>query len=491
MTTTTTASLNRNDEWKRCCANAMGFEWVDQFDSNYSNNNNNNDDNGDDDQQQQQQHQQQQPIQQVINLLDDKTSNENGKDDERDDDDDFEEDLIDVGGADNHYYDRSNNNNNNNDDGWMESARRIKNDLYTMKVWIESKSQSYVNLNMKDSEASLIQSTVTSFAATVASEIETLREMIISPSTGTDNNNNNNNDMSNHRSGIIQILLSQLQEYITEPFSRLQKQRTRIAVHIWQNPLQCKLYQAPPVQKKQPKQPRDMLFNDDELLEEQQTQQQQQQQQRDQRFLPKRPYDNTTTGDFISKYAHKPSTQIPPTQPDFLVQLTNHQHHHNKRQRHTIVEMEKETSTTTTTTTGPSPSDLILQQQRAQRLQQLSLLPDQNTNYQQQLEDDLQEETIQLTTQLVANNDLDTVQQMERRMVEITTLIGQFSNLVQEQQEQIVEVYDTAQTTKDNIHRGQENLVDATERTKQSKHYKAYIILFMSLTLLFFHILKN
>ena len=114
-----------------------------------------------------------------------------------------------------------------------------------------------------------------------------------------------------------------------------------------------------------------------------------------------------------------------------------------------------------------------------------------NEYYQQQLEEELQAESAQLTAALIANNDLDSVQQMETRMVEITTLIGQFSNLVQDQQEQVQQVHESAKETKDNLDKGQENLVDAAERTKQSKHYKAYLILTMAAILLFFHILRN
>jgi t-SNARE complex subunit (syntaxin) len=80
---------------------------------------------------------------------------------------------------------------------------------------------------------------------------------------------------------------------------------------------------------------------------------------------------------------------------------------------------------------------------------------------------------------------------METRMVEITTLIGQFSNLVQDQQEQIVQVHESAKETKDNLDKGQENLIDAAERTKRSKHYKAWLIFSMALILMFFHLLRN
>jgi len=111
--------------------------------------------------------------------------------------------------------------------------------------------------------------------------------------------------------------------------------------------------------------------------------------------------------------------------------------------------------------------------------------------YQQQLEEDLRTESAQLTTTLIASNDLDSVQQMETRMVEITTLIGQFSNLVQNQQEQVEIIHENAKETKENLDKGQENLIDAAERTKKSKHYKAWSILAMASVLMFFQILRN
>lgn len=76
-------------------------------------------------------------------------------------------------------------------------------------------------------------------------------------------------------------------------------------------------------------------------------------------------------------------------------------------------------------------------------------------------------------------------------MVEITTLIGQFSSLVQDQQEQVLQVRESAIETKDNIDRGQENLIDAAVRTKKSKNLKAWLILAMAAILMFFQILRN
>jgi t-SNARE complex subunit (syntaxin) len=106
-----------------------------------------------------------------------------------------------------------------------------------------------------------------------------------------------------------------------------------------------------------------------------------------------------------------------------------------------------------------------------------------------QLEEDLQQEAALLTVSV--QNDLDSVQKMEQRMVDITTLISQFSNLVSEQQEEIWQIHEAAQNTKDNMEKGQDHLVDATERTKRSKHYTAWAVVGMALILLFFHTLKS
>ena len=105
-------------------------------------------------------------------------------------------------------------------------------------------------------------------------------------------------------------------------------------------------------------------------------------------------------------------------------------------------------------------------------------------------EQSLQQEAA-LLQETIVQSDLDSVQKMEQRMVEITTLIGQFSNLVSEQQEEILDIAQHAQETKQNMTKGQENLVDATERTRQSKHYLAWTIFGLTLTLLFFHTLRN
>jgi hypothetical protein len=431
-----TASYDRQDDWKRCCAAAMGFEWVDQFE------------NGDKEQEEEKVEEEEQSnddngfssIQQVINLLDEAQ---------------FEEDAATTTGEEEEKS----------EDHWTENALRIQADLTRMSRWIRAKQQEYISLEMKDDEASLIQSTVTSFAATTASELETLRKIIPSSSS----------NVSSHRSGVVQILLSQLQEQITQPFGILLKQRTRVAVQLWQNPLQCKLYQPKPNANN--RNATMMQFFDDETTE------------REQRFLPHRQAAENDY-DFISKYTQKTEPTAPPPRPAFLVKLE-------QRRQQAVGNPAQDDASAVESIDAPNTLERPESLQQQQHQQQHQRPQIQELPYQQQTEEelrlnwnqDLQQEAVLLTQ--AVNNDLDSVHKMEQRMVEITTLISQFSNLVSEQSENVYQIHESAKDAKDNIDKGQDNLVDATERTKSSKHYMAYCILTMSLTLLLFHLLRN
>ena len=154
-----TASYNREKDWGRCCVQASGFEWVDDFEEESETAN--------------LEDESETPfeVQKIVNLLED-----------YDNDDDESENSI-------------------TSDPWMENALRMEADLFRMTQWIRTKQNEYAGLNMGDDEAALIQSTITSFAATTASELETLRKIIPASSS----------DMSNHRSGIVQVLLVMLQ----------------------------------------------------------------------------------------------------------------------------------------------------------------------------------------------------------------------------------------------------------------------------------------
>jgi hypothetical protein len=409
INSSSTASYNRKGDWIACCQLVQGFEWVDRFEV---------DNKGTSREESELNPNNEHFIQQVINLLDDDVI----------DDEEAKQDI----------------------DHWTENALRMQADLTRMAEWIRNKRREYISLDMGDDEASLIQSTVTSFAATTASELETLRKIIPSSSS----------NIASHRSGIVQILLSQLQSSITEPFGKLQRQRSRIAVHLWQNPQQCKLYQPKPNAEKNLSM-MDLLGEEDDKEHEQ-------------RFCPRkeRPPDDY---DFLTKYIEAREGTILPPRPGFL-------------ERFDDMENQSSSSADDITPEKSVPTTYVPQK----KVGKPQLMPYQQPTTEEsrrEFEEDLQQESVMLT--MAAQNDLDSVQKMEQRMVQITTLIGQFSNLVGEQQEEILHIHDSAKESKENMDKGQENLIDAKERQKKSKHWLAWIVFGMSMTLLFFHTLRN
>ena len=72
-------------------------------------------------------------------------------------------------------------------------------------------------------------------------------------------------------------------------------------------------------------------------------------------------------------------------------------------------------------------------------------------------------------------------------MVAITTLLSRFTDLITEQQEDIFAIHDGAVKSKENVDKGQDNLVDAAERGENSRHPMASFIVLMALLLLFFN----
>jgi hypothetical protein len=130
------------------------------------------------------------------------------------------------------------------EDAWMETAQQVQVNIDEMKWWIRNKANDYLSLHMPDQEASLIQSTVTSFCAQTANEIESLHAALLSSSSSasTSASASQSSPLSrqHHRRSIVQILMANLQEYVADPFKQMSKRRKRPAVSIWQTPLQCR-----------------------------------------------------------------------------------------------------------------------------------------------------------------------------------------------------------------------------------------------------------
>jgi hypothetical protein len=183
----------------------------------------------------------------------------------------------------------------------------------------------------------------------------------------------------------------------------------------------------------------------------------------------------------MSKYAHNKRENTIPSRPDVLTQLAK-----KKKRRVEPSPLLHETKLDTSQGLRPPKPQVPIVPERPKIIPYQQPTSEESHRH---LEEDLQQEAALLL--VAVHNDLDSVQKTEQRMVQITTLISQFSNLVSEQQEGILQIHDSAQETKENIDKGQENLVDAAERTKRSRHYLAWSIFAMSMTLLLFHTLRS
>lgn len=123
------------------------------------------------------------------------------------------------------------------DDAWIQTAKQVQQNINQMSSWMQAKKKDFLSVQMSDQEAALIQSTVTSFCAQTANEIESLHTVVSA-----------SDEVSQHRLGIVQMLMANLKEQVAESFKQLCKQRKRPAVALWQTPLQCRHIHGTPFQ---------------------------------------------------------------------------------------------------------------------------------------------------------------------------------------------------------------------------------------------------
>lgn len=319
-------------------------------------------------------------------------------------------------------------------DAWMENANRINESLKQITEILDRKKDSYAQPQQTE-EASLLESTILSFVATTANQIEALRQAISS----------SNRDYMHHCGGIVSYLLAVLKEDIANPFAKLQKQRARPAMSLWDSPLQCQLASR----SRDSSHPLD----DDEG-------------DREKRFVPASPL-LVPIDDFLDKYDQD--------QDGFSKDDLNRPSSMFAHKRAGIA-----------TTDKPNSSSRKAKKEQVEPVR----LPYQQEGQDPQQEEEhynnmLRQEAVLLTATL--QNDLDSVQQVEARMTEITSLLAQFSNLVSDQQTEIENIHETTVKSHDNVSKGQDHLVDAAERTKKSRHYMASVVCIMAMLLLLFN----
>ena len=118
------------------------------------------------------------------------------------------------------------------EDHWMDNANQIAASISQMADMIVKNARPYVTGDLTDEEASVLESTVLSFSATAANQIDALRGAI---------DHSQSHDYVQHCSGIVAALMLCLREHVANPMASLQKQRTRTAMTIYQQPLSCRL----------------------------------------------------------------------------------------------------------------------------------------------------------------------------------------------------------------------------------------------------------
>ena len=381
-------------------------------------------------------------------------------------------------------------------DPFMNMAQQLQCNIDTMRNWLHQKQLIYIQLTTSDSEASLIQSTITSFTATTANEIESLHQIVRNNPTTTSQQAQppQQSQIQQHSSGIVQILMMELQDTIAIPFQQLTKLRHRTAVQIYQNPIQCRMYIPPPKKSKKEKDTTlDLLGLDDDDNDDDDDDYKDDDNTtigttkiNDQRFIPTRPSHRLHQDFYSTYYEHKNNDVNAPftmmKQRPISIFITS-------SSSGSVVLSPSSLSTTTKENSIPQPGK-VHDNAPSNKNNHMDFTTNNtlDNEYESTTAAMLQQESILL--QMKTNNDLDSVQQMEQTMLDITTLLSQFTNLVVEQQDNIQTIYDTTATTHDNIQKGTENLHEAKVRVQSSKHYMATMIFSMGIILLLFHWLR-
>ena len=401
-----------------------------------------------------------------------------------------------------------------NTDSWMRAALALSASIDEVSLMIESKAASYLNCTdtfhtlfmdgddntdneytdnnaTSDADRSILETTVASFAAGMAKQIESLRQTVvvegdhpfISNADDTNSGNNNESDEAaqrhrwangpiGHRAGIASCLMQRLKSEIMDPMTYLTSQREKSQsrgnysmdepANIVQNPLHG--------------------------------------------------FFSGASQDFAER-----TNALPPPAPWELGDHDPEQESYERDQEreefmHIYGDNTDNTPTTHTslesiiTSTFPPPSVLNLldtpqikaktQQEEPPKIHvpppsvQMKKIPDvmipTQQHYEEEHIDQLQRESATLLA-TYQHSDLEGVQKVERSMVEITQLLSRFTDLITEQQEDIFMIHDQAIKSKENVDKGQDQLVDAVARGKKSTHPMATFIVFSAILLLLFN----
>ena len=334
---------------------------------------------------------------------------------------------------------------------WLDNAHEISASIAQMADMISKNQHGYVSNDLSPEEASVLESTVLSFSATAANQIDALGKAISST-------HSEEHDYVQFCHGVVASLMLCLRELVANPMAILQKQRNRTAMTIYQQPLSCS---SRLVTSTNHPTSDDSMW--DQLVDDEASAPRR-------GFVPQHAAPSMSTG-FMATYARDDNITVSAKPPSMFAKRPSN--NDDSVQQPPTKQVKRSSQQTL---------PVVRQEPMVYHDNQEDLLERQRR---QEARDQLQQEALLLEASL--QGELDVVYQVEQRMTDITTLLSQFANLVSEQQEEVVAIYDTTVSSKENVSKGQESLVDATERTKRSKHRMATLVWVIAMILLFFN----
>jgi len=377
-------------------------------------------------------------------------------------------------------------------DAWMSNAVRLYNSIqqitsllntnsssYTYKDIILQASESLDDQNQSDQqrvsvmtehEVSMFESSIASFMTSTATQIDTLRQSL----EGTNSSMNLSEDIYTHRSGILSHLLSELKEIMKE-FQSMQHMRHREELELYHDPLKCVYHQSHDemddlLNMTMDGGMEDNLEPDEEFLNE----------------LDRNEEEFQALFNVDDDREYQRIVQEP--LPSFPMMLSGQ----SRNEENGSTQSEK-TLNNTSDKRLPVQPPFMKQDDRSNKVQwkdqatsrsrPVTTLPTEAESYENQSAV-LQQEQVFLTAS-VQNTKLDAAQKVESQMMQITSLLSQFSSLISEQQEEIQVIADATTKSRENVNKGREKLVQATEQRKRSRHYFAWVIFSLGFLLLF------
>lgn len=405
----------------------------------------------------------------------------------------------------------------NNNDSWMRAALALSASIDEVSLMIESKAASYLNSTdtfniffgndnhdtdyanentTSHADRSILETTVASFAAGMAKQIESLRQTVVVEgdhpfinSSGAEDNNDSGNEFDaiatqqrhkwatgpiGHRAGIASCLMQRLKSEIMDSMTVLTSQREKSLsrgnysmdepTKLAQNPL-CGFFSGatPDITEQRSDPPSPPPPAPWELGDHDPEQERYERDQEREEFL--RVYGDTTADNTPPASLESIITNTFP--PPSVLQLLDTPKVKSKTQHHE----------------PPVPKIHYPTSFQLKKVPEV-MIPSQQ--HEEEHLDQLQRESATLLA-TYQHSDLEGVQKVERSMVEITQLLSQFTDLITEQQEDIFMIHDQAIKSKENVDKGQDQLVDAVTRGEKSTHPMATFIVFAAILLLLFN----